>query len=431
MSTSFDLIVVGAGPSGSAAALVAARAGLSVVLVERGVTPGSKNMFGGVIYTHSLKELLPDFAERAPLERGIIRRAISICSAGKVIAAEYEDATLAHAPYNSFSVIRGRFDQWLAGQARNAGAKLVCQTVADELTLGKTTGVEGVRLRDGTVLRAPLVICADGVNSLLACRAGLRPVPDSRKVALGVKKTLLMPAGVLEERFGVGPRQGVDRIYIGDFTKGIPGGGFLYTNRDTLSVGVTVTVADLRDSRVRPEQILDLFMMVPDVARLVEGLTVAEYSAHLIPEGGFDALPQIVHPGVLLIGDAAGFVLNTGLNLEGANLAITSGRLAGEAAVAAHGARDFSGPSLRRYERSLQNSHVLADLKMYRSSSKFLGNPRIFKDYPRLVAAAVEDIVRADGSPKRTPGRQVLRQAGGMIGWRAALRDVFAARGYF
>ena len=74
----FDVIVVGAGPAGSAAAIAAARAGRSVLLVERGPFPGSKNMYGGVVYGRVLDSIVPRWWEEAPIQRWVTRRATMI-----------------------------------------------------------------------------------------------------------------------------------------------------------------------------------------------------------------------------------------------------------------------------------------------------------------------------------------------------------------
>jgi electron transfer flavoprotein-quinone oxidoreductase len=427
----FDVIVVGAGPSGSAAALVAARAGLSVALLERGPFPGSKNMFGGVLHTHSLSEIIPRFYEEAPVERAITRRVITMVTEEASLAMDFGHRKLARPPFNAFTVLRPRFDSWLAGKAVEAGATLLNRTVADELVTGADNAVEGVVLRDGSQLRAPVTVCADGANSLLAGRAGLRSPMTPHDIALGVKQTLGLPAAVIEDRCGLQPGEGVDMIYIGSFTEGMTGGGFVYTNRDTLSVGVTVGLHHLKRARLRPEQILDLFMREPRVAELVHEARPREYSAHLIPEGGLGMVPTIASGGVMLAGDAAGFVLNSGVNLEGANLAITSGRLAGETAVKAHADKDFSAASLARYGRALDETHVLADLTTFRGAQSFLDNPRVYTAYPQLLTSLIEEIVTVDGTPKRRLNAVLRDHLSAKVGWRRVLSDMAGARRYF
>jgi electron transfer flavoprotein-quinone oxidoreductase len=400
-----------------------------VALLERGAHPGSKNMFGGVLYTHSLRDLLPDFAYEAPLERAITRRVIAVTAGQATVAIDFGERELSEPPYCAFTVIRSHFDRWFAERARAAGATLLCRTVADRLKQNRSGVVEGVVLRDGNELVAPLTICADGVNSLLARRAGLRLAFTGHELALGVKKTLALPAKVIEERFRVEPGEGVDTLYMGGFTQGMTGGGFLYTNRETVSAGITVTLAHLRECGMRPEQLLDLFLAEPSVRKLVAGAEMLEYSAHLVPEGGYRSIPALFASGVLLAGDAAGFVLNSGLNLEGANLAITSGRLAAETALAAHGSGDFTGAHLSRYRKGLEDSHVLRDLKTYRAAPDFLDNSRVFTAYPSLLTGILHELLIGSGASKRRIHRVALGRMG-QIGWRGLLRDAWAARRY-
>jgi len=429
VSTTVDLIVVGAGPAGSAAALVAARRGLTVALLERGDHPGSKNMFGGVLHTHSLHEIVPRFYEEAPLERAITRRVINLVTEEASLAMDFGHRKLARPPYNAFSIIRSRFDRWLAGKAQDAGAVLLTRTVAQELIRGRSGAFEGVVLQDGAEIHAPLTICADGVNSLLARKAGLRKPLRTDQLALGVKQTMALPPDVIEDRCGLQAGEGVDMIYIGSFTRGMSGGAFIYTNSRTLSVGVTLNLADLSRSRLRPEQVLELFLQEPRVAELIEGAAPREYSAHLIPEGGIHMVPKLVDHGVMLVGDAAGFVLNSGLNLEGANLAITSGRLAAETAVQAYLDGDLSARSLGRYRTALEGSHVLSDLHTFKGAHRFLANERIFTTYPQTVASAIEEVITVDGNPKRRLHAIALEHLT-KVGWREALRDVAASRRY-
>lgn len=426
----FDVIVVGAGPAGATAALVAARGGLSVALLERGDHPGSKNMFGGVLHTHSLSEVLPRFYERAPLERAITRRVLNVITDDASLAMDFGHRKLAGPPYNAFSVIRPQFDAWLANEAVAAGASLYRRTVVDDLILESDGSATGVRLRDGAELRAPVTVCADGVNSLLALRAGLRSEFKDEHLALGFKETMALPSDVIESRGGLQPGEGLDMLYVGSFTRGMTGGGFVYTNRDTLSAGVTVGLSDFRAQGLRPEQLLDSFMREPRVTELVRGSDVREFSAHLIPEGGIDMVSTIAAPGVMVVGDAAGLVLNTGVNLEGANLAITSGRVAGETALTAHADRDFGEESLERYEKALRETHALADLETFRGAHSFLANQRIYTNYPNLVTSLIEEVVTVDGRPKHRLHSLLRRHVGSAVGWRSVMKDAIGSRRY-
>ncbi len=407
--TGFDAIVVGAGPAGVSAAITLARQGLSTALLERGPYPGAKNLMGGVLYTDVLAEILPDFRERgAPLERHVARRGLSVLSEGGEIALSFRPTAWDRPPHNhSHTVLRARFDRWYAAEAEAEGVELVCGVVVERTLKDGEGRVVGVRTRvaegepaSAGDLRAPVVIVADGANSLLAEAEGLRPRPSPRHMALGIKETLALPRPALEERFGLEGDQGVAWEYVGEATAGLRGAGFLYTNRETLSVGVVVYASDLAEQGITPVEILDRFKSHPAVAPLVRDAELLEYGAHLIPELGYDRLPILYRDGLLLAGDAAGLV-STSPSHEGSNYAMASGVMAARAAVAAHRAGDFSAATLAGYRRLLEDSFVLRDMEHYRGWPGFVEhNPHVFARWPGAVTEMLEAWLRVGGGPR-------------------------------
>ncbi|WP_025324343.1 FAD-dependent oxidoreductase [Deferrisoma camini] len=414
--TDFDVIVVGAGPAGVSAALEAARGGLRVALLERGAYPGAKNLMGGVLYTHVLAELIPDFRDRgAPLERHVVRRGMSLLSAEAEMSLGFRNHRWDRPPHNhSYTVLRARFDRWFAGVAEAEGVELLAGVVVDRVLKDGEGRAQGVAVRmpegedpSGGELRAPLVILAEGANGMLAEAEGLRPRPSPRHMALGVKETLALPRETIEERFGLEGEQGVAWEYVGEATAGLRGAGFVYTNRDTLSVGVVVYASDLAASGLMPLDLLDRFKAHPAVAPLLKGGEVLEYGAHLIPETGYDRLPLLFRDGVLLAGDAAGLV-STGPSHEGANYAMASGRMAGQTAVAAHRAGDFSSALLAQYRRRLEDSFVLKDMVHHRAWPGFLEqNPHVLSRWPAAAAEMAEAWFRVGGTPRSERGAEV------------------------
>ncbi len=412
----FDVIVVGAGPAGTSAALTAARGGLRVVLLERGPYPGSKNLMGGVLYTDVLAELLPDYRDReAPLERYVAKKGLSVLAQGAETALSFRTAAWDGEPHNhSWTVLRARFDRWYASQAEAAGVELVCGVVVDA-TLKEADGrVVGVSVRmpegeppEGGQLRAPLVIVADGANSLLAETEGLRHRLAGQRVALGVKELLGMPRERIEERFGVEGEQGVAWEYVGEATGGLRGSGFLYTNRESVSVGVVAFASDLAEGGITPAEMLDRFKAQPAVRRLVEGGELLEYGAHLIPETGYDRLPLLYRDGLLLAGDAAGLV-STSPHHEGSNYAMKSGEVAGRTALTAHAEGDFSAATLARYRTGLEESFVLRDMEHYRDWPGFVErNPHVFAQWPAALAEMAESLLRVGGGPRSERGAEL------------------------
>lgn len=424
----FDAIVAGAGPAGSSAALAMARAGLQVALIERGEYPGAKNVSGAALYAPNLlAELLPEYWEEAPVERYLTRRVVTLLGQEAAVALDFRTNHFSKPPYNGFTILRPKFDRWLASKAEEAGALLISSTVVDDL-LYKNEQVAGVRCRrqDGD-LYAPIVIAADGANSFLAKKAGLQHEFRGDEMTLGVKEVVRLNAHTIEERFNLNGDEGMTNEYVGYATGEVKGGGFLYTNHDTLSLGVVVQIASLAQKKMRAYELLDQFKQHPAIAPLVRDSVTLEYSAHMIPEGGWAMLPTLSRAGLMVAGDAAGFVFAAGLFLEGMNFAIASGLAAAATAQEAHANQDFSAESMARYRKQLESSFVLKDLKNFRHAPAFVNNERLQNVYPDLLCETMENIFRSDGKPHRKIGRVVLDTMRGKVPLLTLLRDGWQA----
>jgi electron transfer flavoprotein-quinone oxidoreductase len=395
--------VVGAGPAGSAAALALARRGRSVVMVERGPFPGSKNVYGGVVYARVLDDVIPNWWEQVPVQRWIVRRSTMVMTGTQAISVDVRTQAWGRPPYNGMTVYRADFDAWLAEHAVAAGAKLLTSTVATGLLRDGVGRVTGVRTdRPGGDLAAKVVIACDGVNSFLAKEAGLLPRADAAHQTLGVKEVLSLPADVIEERFGLMPGEGVDVEVIG-CTREIPGGGFIYTNRDTVSVGVVLSLPAFARSGTRPEELIADFKSHPAVAPWLRGAALKEYSAHLIPEGGYNAMPDLAADGLLVAGDAAGMTLAAGVWLEGVNFAIGAGLAAGRVAADAVAAGDVSAAGLSGYRKSLEANFVLRDHKRFREAPKLVLSDRMQRQYNHLICDVAEQMFTVT-NPEPKPG---------------------------
>ncbi|HEY2563984.1 MAG TPA: FAD-dependent oxidoreductase [Acidimicrobiales bacterium] len=398
-----DAVVVGAGPAGSAAALALARAGRSVVLVERGLFPGSKNVYGGVVYGRVLDGLIPGWWDEVPVERWVVRRSTMMMTADQSLSVDYRSQSWGSPPYNGMTTYRADFDSWLAGKAVEAGAQLVTSTVATGLLRDQAGRVVGVRTdrADGD-LAAKLVVACDGVNSFLAKEAGLLPRAQADHHTLGVKEVLGLPTEVINERFGVHSHEGLDIEMVG-CTRGIPGGGFLYTNSDSVAIGVVLSLPELAKSGVRPEEIITDLKAHPSIAPYLRGADVKEYAAHMIPEGGYDTMPKLAMDGMLIAGDAAAMTLAAGIWLEGVNFAIGSGYAAGRAADRAIAAGDLSEVGLSSYRTDLEQQFVLADHKRLRRAPALVLSDRIQHQYPAMVCDLVEGMFTVT-NPRPKPG---------------------------
>ena len=139
-------------------------------------------------------------------------------------------------------------------------------------------------------------------------------------------------------------------------------------------------------------------------------------------------LPKLSRGGLLVVGDAAGFVFAAGIFLEGMNFAIASGLAAAATAQEAHSQGDFSAASMARYRQRLEKSFVLQDLKRFKRTPAFLNNERLLHMYPELLCQAAENVFRSDGKPRRKLGRTMR----GKVALRTMVRDGWqAARALF
>jgi len=429
----FDAIVVGAGPSGNAAAYTMAKAGLKVLQIERGEYPGSKNVQGAILYSNALEQIIPDFREDAPLERHIIEQRMWMMDDESFVGTHYRSDDYNKPPYNRYTIIRAQFDKWFSAKVREAGALLICETTVQELLLDGEQ-VIGVRCdRLGGEVYADVVVLADGVNSTLARKAGFHGELDAGNVALAVKEILFLPEDVIQQRFNIKEDEGVVIELMGKVTEGMVGTGFLYTNKESLTIGVGCMLSDFKANplRTKPYELLEKLKKHPSIAPMIEGGEMKEYCAHLIPEGGFNAVPRLYGPGWLIVGDSGGFV--NAAHREGSNLAMTSGRLAGETVIALKAAgKEPSAASLKLYKDKLDESFVMKDLKKYRKLPEILhSSPQFFTAYPELFNRAAKTFFTVDGVDKHSKEKEILgsfrnkRSLTGLVGdafkiWRAS-----------
>jgi electron transfer flavoprotein-quinone oxidoreductase len=400
MSTAdkYDVIIVGAGPAGLAAAYKLASQGVEVVVVERGDYPGSKNLSGAVFYTKVLEELIPSYWEEAPLERNITNYFTTMMAKDDYFNLEYKSKTLGQEPYNAFSVLRAKFDRWLAEKAEEQGAMIATGIKVDSL-LKENGRVVGIKTGDEEML-ADVVIAADGINSFLAQEAGLRGPIKLEHLAVGAKALIELPRETIEERFHLNGNEGAAYTILGEATQGAAGGAFFYTNLESLSIGVVLRLDALLKDKIRPMDALDNLLEHPMVSPLVKDGTMVEYGAHLTGEGGMDMVPKLFDHGLLLVGDAAGLTINNGLVIRGIDLAIASGIAAAEAIIEARAKADFSASSLSAYSRIFNNSFAMKDMKLYAKVPQFMESEQLYKKYAYWINDLFGRIYKHDLTPK-------------------------------
>jgi electron transfer flavoprotein-quinone oxidoreductase len=206
------------------------------------------------------------------------------------------------------------------------------------------------------------------------------------------------------------------------------GGGFLYTNKESVSVGVVAGIHSLIKTDAKSTELLDDLVTHPTVSELIEGATPLEYSAQLIPEGGFGAVPQLHRAGFLVVGDAAGFTSNSGLLLRGMDFAVASGAMAAEVAKKAKEKGDYADSTLAQYEGLLRRTFVIRDLQTYRNAPRYLSNQRLYSTYPDLVCSLMERLYAVDGDPRQNLFGVVRREMKGKVSWVRLVEDLWGAR---
>jgi electron transfer flavoprotein-quinone oxidoreductase len=256
-------------------------------------------------------------------------------------------------------------------------------------------------------------VAADGVLSFMAEKAGLREQLAAKDFAVSAKEVIELPPQAIEERFGVEEGEGATQLFFGSLTQGMFGGGFLYTNRESLSLGLVVAIHDLmeRQPPMSPHDLLEDFKARSEIRPLIAGGHPVEYSAHILPEGGFRALHRLVTDGMVVVGDAAGLALNMGVIVRGLDFALASGVMAARALLHAREQGDFSAASLAYYETLLRDSFVWQDLQTFQHMPDFLANPRLFEYYPSVACDLLEQIMWVGEKPKERFSKTVLRTA--------------------
>ena len=397
----FDVIVVGAGIAGCITAYQLAQQGRSVVLIERGEAPGSKNLSGGVLYCRGMQKVFPDFLDDAPVERRVTRNYINFLNTDSSVGIDYKDARLAD-PTNAVTVLRAKLDPWLAGKCEEAGVFLMSGVRVDRvLTENGATGkcVVGVKAGDDE-LRAHVVVAADGVNSFIAQEVGLRTKQPLNHLATGVKCVVTLPRETIESRFNLTGDEGAAFAVVGDCTQGVGGGGFMYTNTDSVSVGVVLRLDDLTAKEKVATEVFNHFLSHPFIAPYLQGGEVAEYGCHLVAEGGMAMVGEIAMDGLVVVGDAAGLTLNTGLTVRGMDLAVASAVAAATGIGSALDQGDVSKAGLAGYREAFFTSSAGQDMLTYAKAPGFLEVQRMYQDYGELFGNMLYGAFNLNDKPR-------------------------------
>jgi electron transfer flavoprotein-quinone oxidoreductase len=414
----FEVAVVGAGPAGSAAALTLAKEGVQVLLVERGTFPGAKNVFGGRIYSYPLKKLLGESWREAPIERFVRKEGITFMTDDSAFSIEYESRD----PEGSFTAKRAKFDKWLAEKAEKAGASLITESRVDDLIIDGNR-VKGIVAGQDKIPTNAVIAC-DGATTGLARKAGLVGMLEPYQISMGTKDVIELPSEVIEDRLGLDPEQGAAHVFVGSCSGGLRGGGFLYTNKDSIALGMVVGGEDVSSKQTQASSFMDRLRKHPKIKRLIKGGRTVEYDAHMIPEAGPKMLTRPYTNGMIVAGDAAGHLLNNGYTFRGVDIAIQSGIAAAQTVLEARKRQDYSENTLRGFQTRLRADPALKDMYTFNRVPAYLRKSRLYSIYPELVCAAAEAIYRVDGTGKKKIFNELRTQAKGRVSIFSLVRDM-------
>jgi electron-transferring-flavoprotein dehydrogenase len=384
-----DVLIVGGGPAGMSAALRLAQLNkqqggepLSVAVLEKAREAGAHMLSGAVLDPRALNDLMPDFAAKgAPLATEVHHDHVYFLTRTSKVEFPITPPPLRN--HGNYIISLNRFVKWLGGLVEAEGVDVFTGFPAVELlfeekrVVGVRTGDRGVgkhgeaqpNFEPGVDIRARVTILCDGVRGNLT-KALVRGLAlDEGRLAqvyaLGIKELWEVPK---------------DRVPAGTVihTMGYPlrleefGGGFIYALPDGLVAVGFVGGLDYRDPMFDPHVTFQHFKRHPLVASLLQNGQMVRYGAKALPEGGWYSVPRVYADGVLIAGDAAGFM--NSMRLKGIHLAMRTGMLAAESAFEAIRANDVSSAQLQSYDRRINGSDVRSELYGVRNVHQSFGH---------------------------------------------------------
>jgi len=411
MDEKFDCIIVGAGIAGLAAAMILARNNMKFLLIEKGEFAGAKNVSGGVLWGSDLARLVPEYWEEEDggWERFINHRRLTFMDNQSTFSIDFKSSHFNETPYSGVVVLRSKFDRWLANKVQEA---IDASDFAMESFIATNIKVDEVLMKDDKAVgirtgeeefHADSVIIAEGVNNLLTRQVGLQDdyVPADHMLT-GIKEVIRFDQKVLEDRFQLNGLSGMSNEFLGYATDGIEGGGFLYTNRDTISLGLVAGIKEMREKHKSPHEILNHFKAHPVVQDMIQGGEVIEYSAHVVSSGDKRVMPkELYKDGLLLCGESANLLMNAGKAIQGMDYAMRSGILGAETIVKAKERGDYSKQTLKEYKQALAESYVMKDINNFQDAVHMLHSPQMFNNVPNLICDFGRKFFTIDNEPTK------------------------------
>lgn len=390
----YDVIVVGAGPGGCAAATTAAKKGLKTLLIERAKIPGTKNMSGSMLFMPVVRQIWPD-ADSAewpyvyPIIEGGKMGFMADDGFSGTVGVHYGADLMANGPM----IFRDESDKWFTEQSVKAGAELVCSTARD-LIFDENGAVQGVIGDNGERFEAPVTIAADGINSMLARRAGLSKVrrertgPPATGMTLCIKYMYELPEEVVAERSFAEHWESDGRYHEYDSEPVWSGGGekgdiwtahaLKIPSRGLISVACYEHIGDMCKSGRNIHQRMQWFLSLPENKAALEGAKFVRFNCHMLTWENWDGyVEKSYRDGMMVVGDAAAMI--NPMDGYGADSAMIAGVIAAEVAAEAKAAGDYSERVLSKYEERWRESFIGRNEEMPAQIAKFLmTTPEIF-----------------------------------------------------
>ena len=277
----FDVVIIGGGSAGLAALKQLSSVGIQTVLLEAGSTIGTKNVSGGILYSknpqtgkvHNVDEIFENFLEEKPWERQITKYILNCVSKDKVLSIDLTDS---HEYQSNFgcSVLLNKLNSWFAKQsletAEKNGGGIISGVHVRNITWDNERGKTIIQTDELDDFEAKAVIASDGVNSEVAEITGARKKFLPPELYQGVKVVIKLPEEIIEERFQLNPGEGTAHIFAGDITLDHIGGGFLYTNLDSLSAGVVYHYDSLLSNPTGPNNLINALLNNPFVKEYIK-----------------------------------------------------------------------------------------------------------------------------------------------------------------
>lgn len=362
-----ECVVVGAGPAGSACAIGLARKGVETVLVDRGRYAGEKNVASFVLFANVLDTIIPNYREEAPLER-IGADTGFIC----LLEKDYAEFRIKSGYYYEnpqiYTTYRSRFDKWFSEKAAEEGVELLKGVLVTGL-LKENGRVVGIKVGDEELM-ADVVVGADGIHSVVSRESGLYS-DDTSRYMLGIKEVLDLPPEVIEERFNLQEGEGCVKDGFGYPLSDVGGVFSLYTNNNSVSIALFSPVDALKQKGVNLRERMEDFKAHPYINSLLKDAKLREYEAHILADGGRIKMDHLYSDGVLLCGEAGGFMSNTWVGVPSGML---SGLKAAEAVAVAESKHRFDAETLACYKDLLYETGLPRMLYNARWTSDFMQN---------------------------------------------------------